>query len=86
VRELRSIGILADMIMARSDYPVEKELTQKIARFCDVKPEAVVPLVTADLLYEIPLAWKRAMLQIFFWKRWAWKPDMNRNWTAGVGW
>ncbi|NLC13364.1 MAG: CTP synthase [Chloroflexi bacterium] len=55
VRELRSIGILADMIMARSDFPVEKELTQKIARFCDVKPEAVIPLVTADLLYEIPL-------------------------------
>lgn len=56
VRELRSIGILADMIMARSDYPVEKELTQKIAKFCDVKPDAVVPLVTADLLYEIPLS------------------------------
>ncbi len=56
VRELRSIGILADMIMARSDYPVEKELTLKIAKFCDVKPEAVVPLVTADLLYEIPLS------------------------------
>lgn len=55
VRELRSIGILADMIIARSDYPVEKELTQKIARFCDVKPDAVVPLITVDLLYEIPL-------------------------------
>lgn len=55
VRELRSIGILADMIIARSDYPVEKELTQKIAKFCDVKPNAVVPLVTADMLYEIPL-------------------------------
>ena len=55
VRELRSIGILADMIIARSDYPVEKELTQKIARFCDVRPDAVVPLVTVDMLYEIPL-------------------------------
>lgn len=55
VRELRSIGILADMIIARSDYPVEKDLTQKIARFCDVKPDAVVPLVTVDMLYEIPL-------------------------------
>ena len=55
VRELRSIGIMADMIIARSDYPVEKELTQKIARFCDVKPDAVVPLITVDLLYEIPL-------------------------------
>lgn len=55
VRELRSIGILADMIIARSDYPVENDLCQKIARFCDVKPEAVIPLVTADLLYSIPL-------------------------------
>ena len=33
VRELRSIGILADMIIARSDYPVEKELTQKSLSF-----------------------------------------------------
>ena len=55
VRELRSIGILADMIIARSDYPVEKELTEKIARFCDVKPEAVIPLVTANMIYQIPL-------------------------------
>lgn len=55
VRELRSIGILADMIIARSDYPVEKELCHKIAKFCDVKPEGVVPLITADMLYEIPL-------------------------------
>jgi CTP synthase len=43
------------MIIARSDYPVENDLCQKIARFCDVKPEAVIPLVTADLLYSIPL-------------------------------
>lgn len=55
VRELRSIGILPDMIVARSDYPVENELCHKIAQFCDVPVEAVVPLVTADMLYRIPL-------------------------------
>ncbi|MFZ3069792.1 MAG: CTP synthase [Anaerolineaceae bacterium] len=55
VRELRSIGILPDMIVARSDYPVERELCGKIAQFCDVAPEAVIPLVTADMLYRIPL-------------------------------
>ncbi len=43
------------MIIARSDFPVEKDLTLKIAKFCDVKPEAVVPLVTLDMLYQIPL-------------------------------
>ena len=55
VRELRSIGILPDMIVARSDYPVEKALCAKIAQFCDVPAEAVIPLETANLLYRIPL-------------------------------
>ena len=55
VRELRSVGILPDMIIARSDFPVEKDLARKISQFCDVREEAVIPLVTANLLYEIPL-------------------------------
>ncbi|HNZ15130.1 MAG TPA: CTP synthase [Anaerolineaceae bacterium] len=55
VRELRSIGIMPDMILPRSDHPVDYEIRQKIARFCDVPVEAVVPMVTADMLYEIPL-------------------------------
>ena len=60
VRELRSMGILPDMIIARSDFPVEKELAHKISQFCDVREEAVIPLVTADLLYEIPLMLEQA--------------------------
>ncbi len=60
VRELRSIGILPDMIIARGDFPFEKELSHKIAQFCDVREEAVIPLVTADLLYEIPLILEQA--------------------------
>jgi len=60
VRELRSVGIMPDMIIARSDFPVEKDLSHKIAQFCDVREEAVIPLVTADLLYEIPLVLEQA--------------------------
>jgi CTP synthase len=55
VRELRAMGILPDMIIARSDYPVEPELCQKIASSCDVASEAVIPLVTSNLLFEVPL-------------------------------
>jgi CTP synthase len=55
VRELRSIGISADMIIARSDYMVTEEVREKIALFCDVEPRAVIPLVTAPILYEVPL-------------------------------
>jgi CTP synthase len=55
VRELRSIGISPDVIVARSDFPVTDDLAEKIALFCDVDKRAVLPMVTAPVLYEIPL-------------------------------
>ena len=55
VHELRGIGIQPDVIIARTDYPVSQEVTDKIALFCDVEPAAVIPLQTASLLYEVPL-------------------------------
>jgi len=56
VRELRSIGISPDVIIARSDFPVANELREKIALFCDVEHRAVIPLVTTEVLYEVPLS------------------------------
>jgi CTP synthase len=55
VRELRSIGISPDMIITRTDHPVPDEVRDKIALFCDVEPKAVIPLMTAPILYEVPL-------------------------------
>lgn len=55
VSELRGIGIQPDVIVCRSDYPVDKSIRDKIALFCDVEPEAVVPLETVKSLYEVPL-------------------------------
>ncbi len=55
VRELRSIGISPDVIIARSDHPVGEELREKIALFCDVEGRAVIPLTTTSVLYEVPL-------------------------------
>lgn len=60
VRELRSIGIAPDMIVARSDHPVDEDLRDKIALFCDVERRAVVPLVTTPGLYEVPLVLEKA--------------------------
>jgi CTP synthase len=55
VRELRSIGISPNMIIARSDHEVADDLREKIALFCDVDFNAVVPMVTAPVMYEVPL-------------------------------
>ena len=55
VRELRSFGIQPDVIVTRSDYPVPEALREKIGLFCNVEREAVIPLETADSIYEVPL-------------------------------
>jgi len=56
VRELRGIGISPDVIVLRSDYPVDDDVIAKTALFCDVDREAVVPLLTADTIYAVPLS------------------------------
>jgi CTP synthase len=55
VMELRSVGIQPDVIVCRSEYPIDEAFKDKIALFCDVEKRAVVPLVTADTIYRVPL-------------------------------
>jgi CTP synthase len=69
VRELRSIGIQPDVIIARTDHPVEDTVCDKIALFCDVERRAVIPLKTASTLYEIPLVLEEAGLGDFIVER-----------------
>ena len=55
VREIRSIGIQPDVIVCRSDREIPKDLREKIALFCDVAPNAVIPNIDCDSLYRVPL-------------------------------
>jgi len=55
VRELRTTGIQPDFIMARADHPIHKELLKKIALFCDVDEDCVIPAPTVSSIYEVPL-------------------------------
>jgi CTP synthase len=57
------------MIIARSDHPVDDELCDKIALFCDVEREAVVPMVTAPILYEVPLLLEKTNVGDYLLKR-----------------
>ncbi len=54
VRELRSMGIQPDLIIARAEMPVGTSIKEKIALFCDVELRAVVPLETAPSIYQVP--------------------------------
>jgi CTP synthase len=55
VRELRSKGIQPDVILLRSDYPVSRDISEKVALFCDVDPRAVIPMETVSSIYEVPI-------------------------------
>jgi len=62
VRELRGIGLQPDVIVLRSDHPVDADVCNKIASFCDVEQEAVIPLVTSDTIYAVPVSLEEAGL------------------------
>ncbi len=55
VKELRAIGIQPDAIICRSDHPIPHSIKEKIALFCDVAPDAVIPMETLSNIYEAPL-------------------------------
>ena len=55
VNELRRIGIQPDVILCRSDKEVSEGIKDKISLFCDVSKEAVIPLVSSETIYEVPL-------------------------------
>ena len=86
VRDLRSIGIQPDVVVARSDYPVADDIREKIALFCDVQPRAVVPLATFSSIYEVPLALESAGLADFILERMHMTPPHRdlREWAAMV--
>ena len=58
VKELRSIGIQPDILVCRSDRPINESLKQKISGFCGVNQKAVIASLDADSIYSVPLALK----------------------------
>ena len=56
VRELRAIGIQPDILLARCEYPLGEDLREKIALFCNVPVEAVIPARDVTSIYQVPLA------------------------------
>lgn len=55
VKELRSMGISPNIIIARADEPLDEGIKAKISLFCNVKPDCVIENLTLDCLYEAPL-------------------------------
>ncbi len=60
VKELQGMGINPNIIVLRCDQPLEESIFQKIALFCNVKPDCVIENITLPNLYEAPLMLERS--------------------------
>jgi CTP synthase len=55
VRELTSLGIQPDVLLCRCEHPLPETERAKIAAFCNVRKEAVIPALDAESIYAVPL-------------------------------
>jgi len=55
VMKLREIGLAPDMIFCRSEYAIEQSVRDKIALFCNVRPDHVIEGKDVPTIYEVPL-------------------------------
>ncbi len=56
VKELRAIGIQADLLLCRTDRPITPEAKKKIAIHCNLDGDSVITAMDVDTIYEVPLA------------------------------
>ncbi|GAB5469093.1 MAG: CTP synthase [Rhodospirillales bacterium] len=57
VKELQSVGISPDILVCRSEQPIPVEERRKIALFCNVRPDSVIPALDSDSIYAVPRAY-----------------------------
>ncbi len=55
VRELASLGIKPDLLLCRAEHPIPESERRKIAQFCNVRAESVIPALDAPSIYSVPL-------------------------------
>jgi CTP synthase len=57
VKELLSVGIQPEILLCRAEKPIPEGERKKIALFCNVKPEGVIPALDVDTIYDVPVSY-----------------------------
>ncbi len=77
VKELLNAGIQPDIIMCRCEKSIDEEALEKISLFCNVKKEAVIPALNANSIYEVPLLYYNAGLDISLLNHFSYDPKKH---------
>ncbi|WP_028580829.1 CTP synthase [Desulfogranum japonicum] len=59
VKELLASGIQPDILMCRTEAPLQDDMKKKIALFCNVEPESVISAIDVENIYEVPLSLRK---------------------------
>jgi len=82
VRELASLGVQPDVLLCRCEHPLPEGERAKIAAFCNVRKEAVIPALDASSIYAVPLQYHAEGLDTEVLRAFgitdAAKPDLSR--------
>jgi len=55
VKSLLEVGVQPDILVCRTEHPLDKNIRNKIAKFCNVTPKSVIESIDAKSIYEVPL-------------------------------
>jgi CTP synthase len=69
VRMLSQEGVHPNVIVCRTEHPINAEIKRKIALFCNVKPEAVIEAMDASTIYEVPIKMLEEGLDVIVMKK-----------------
>jgi CTP synthase len=58
-RELNSVGLQADIILARATVPLDQKRKEKIALFCNINPDHVISAPDVESIYDVPLNFEK---------------------------
>jgi CTP synthase len=86
VKQLQMLGLWPDVIVCRSEHPIDQSVSDKIALFCNVPSHHVIPNLDVDFLYEAPLALEERRLAHVVMECWgieAPEPDLD-DWRRCV--
>ncbi len=78
-RALNSVGVQADIIIARSEVPLDHKRKEKIALFCNIRSENVISAPDVDSIYDVPINFERDHLSDMLCKRLMLKPKNRRG-------
>ena len=87
VAKLREIGIIPDILVCRTEYPLARELRQKLGLFCNVPTRAVIEERDVETsIYELPLMLEREGMDDLVLARFGWqdRPKLNDGWADVV--